>query len=52
MEGLKRITSDPYVLSIVDKGYRLPFTSPPLLLKAPWEIRPPKGLLKVQGIRM
>ena len=31
VEGWKRITNDPYVLSIVAKGYRLRFTSPPLL---------------------
>ena len=31
VEGWKRITNDPYVLSIVAKGYRLHFTSPPLL---------------------
>ena len=31
MEGWKRITNDPYVLSIVTKGYGLRFTSSPLL---------------------
>ena len=31
VEGWKRITNDPYVLSIVANGYRLRFTSPPLL---------------------
>ena len=38
VEGWKRITNDPYVLSIVANGYRLPFTSPPLLRQTPWEI--------------
>ena len=31
VEGWKRITNHPYVLSIVAKGYRLRFMSPPLL---------------------
>ena len=31
VEGRRRITNDPYVLSIVAKGYSLRFTSPPLL---------------------
>ena len=39
MEGCKCITNDPYILSFVAKGYRLHFTSPPLLLKTQWEIR-------------
>ena len=39
VEGWKSITNDPYVLSIVAKGYRLRFTSPPLLRQIPWEIR-------------
>ena len=34
----KSIMNDPYMLSIVTKGYRLRFTSPPLLRKTPWEI--------------
>ena len=38
VEGWKRITNDPYVLSIV--GYILRFTP---LLQTPWEIRFPKG---------
>ena len=42
VEGWKRITNDPYVLSIVAKGYRLRFTSPPLLRQTPWEIRSPQ----------
>ena len=42
VECWKRITNDPYVLSIVAKGCRLRFTSPPLLLQTPWEIRFPK----------
>ena len=44
------IANDPYVLSIVAKGYRLRFTSPPLLLKTPWEIVLPKGSEKIQGM--
>ena len=51
LEGWKHITNDPYVLSIVSKGYRLRFTSPPLLRKAPWEIQSPKGPQKIQGMR-
>ena len=51
LEGWKHITNDPYVLSIVSKGYRLRFTSPPLLRKAPWEIRSPKGPQKIQRMR-
>ena len=35
--------NDPYVLSIVAKGYRLGFTSPPLLRQTTWEIRAPPG---------
>ena len=35
VEGWKRITNDPYVLGIIAKGYRLRFTSPPLLFKFP-----------------
>ena len=45
VEGCKRITNDPYMLSI---RYRLRFTSPSLLLKTPWEIRLPKGSQKIQ----
>ena len=41
VEGWKHIKNDPFVLSIVAKGYRLRFTSPPLLLQTPWEIRFP-----------
>ena len=51
VEGWKRITNDPYVLSIVAKGYRLRFTSPPLLRQTPWEIRYPKGPEKILGMR-
>ena len=39
----KWITNDPFVSSIVAKGYRLRFMSPPLLLQTPWEIRFPQG---------
>ena len=51
VEGWKRITNDPYVFSIVAKGYRLCFTSLPLLLQIPWEIRFPKRSHKIQGMR-
>ena len=51
VEGWKRITKDPYVLSIVAKGYRLRFTSPPLLRQTPWEIRSPQGPEEILGMR-
>ena len=51
VEGWKRITNDPYVLSIVAKGYRLRFTSPPLLRQIPWEIRSPQDPKEVLGMR-
>ena len=51
VEGWKRITNDPYVLSIVAKGYRLCFTSPPLLRQIPWEIRSPQDPKEVLGMR-
>ena len=43
--------NDPYVLSIVAKGYRLCLTSPPLLLESRWEIRSPQGQEEIQGMR-
>ena len=51
VEGWKRITNDPYVLSIVAKGYRLRFTSPPLLRQVPWEIRSPQDPQEILGMR-
>ena len=51
VEGWKRITNDPYLLSIVAKGYRLRFTSPPLLHQTPWEIRSPQGPEEILGMR-
>ena len=51
VKGWKRIMNDPYVLSIVAKGYRLCIMSPPLLLESPWEIRSPQGQDKIQGMR-
>ena len=51
VEGWKRITNDPYVLSIVAKGYRLRFTSPPLLRQIPWEIRSPQDPKEVLSMR-
>ena len=51
VEGLKRITNDPHVLSIVAKGYRLRFTSPPLLRQTPWEIRSPQDPQEILGMR-
>ena len=51
VEGWKRITNDPYVLSNVATGYRLRFTSPPLLRQSlPWEIRSPHGPEEILGI--
>ena len=51
VEGWKRITNDPYVLSIVAKGYRLRFTSPPFLRQTPWEIRSPQDPQEILGMR-
>ena len=51
VEGWKRIMNDPYVLSIVAKGYRLRFTSPQLLRKTPWEIKSPKDPQEILGMR-
>ena len=51
VEGWKRITNDPYVLSIVASGYRLGFTSPPLLRHIPWEIRSPQDPKEVLGMQ-
>ena len=51
VEGWKRITNDPYVLSIVAKGYRLRFTSPPLLRQTPWGIRSPQDPQEILGMR-
>ena len=51
VEGWKRITNNPYVLSIVAKGYRLRFTSPPLLRQTPWEIRSPQDPQEILGMR-
>ena len=50
VEGWEHITNDPYVLSIVAKGYRLRFMSPPLLRQTPWEIRSPQGPEKILGM--
>ena len=51
VEGWKRITNDPYVLSIIAKGYRLRFTSPPFLRQTPWEIRSPQDPQEIMGMR-
>ena len=51
VEGWKRITNDPYALSIVAKGYRLRFMSPPLLRETPWKIRSPQGREEILGMR-
>ena len=51
VEGWKRITNYPYVLSIVAKGYRLRFTSPPLLRQTPWEIGSPQDPQEILGMR-
>ena len=41
--------SDPCVLSIIARGYKLCFMSPPLLLKTPWEIISPQGPQNVRA---
>ena len=51
VEGWKRIMNDPYIINIVAKGYRLRFTSPPLLRQTPWEIRSPQGPQEILRIR-
>ena len=51
VEGWKGITNDPYVLSIVAKGYRLSFTSPRLLRQTPWEITSPQDPQEILGMR-
>ena len=51
VEGWKRITNDPYVLRIVAQGYRLHFTSPPLLCQTPWEIRSPQALEEILAMK-
>ena len=51
VEGLKCTTNNPFVLSIIAKGYRLCLTSPPLLLQTPWEIGFPERSQKIQGMR-
>ena len=51
VEGWKLIMNDPFVLSIVAKGYRLRFTSPPLLRQTPWEIRSTQGPQEFLGMR-
>ena len=51
VEGWKRITNDPYILSIVAKGYRLRFTNPPLLRQTPWDIRSPQDPQEILGMR-
>ena len=51
VKGWKRITNDPYVLSIVTKGYRLRLTRIPLLRESPWEIRSPQGPEEILAMR-
>ena len=51
VEGWKHISNYPCMLIITAKGYRLRFTSPPLLLKTPGEIRSPKGPKKIQEMQ-
>ena len=38
-------------LCIISKGYRLRFTSPPLLRETPWEIQSPQGRKEILGMR-
>ena len=42
--------NDPYVLCVT-KGYKLRFTSSPLLHRTPWEIRSPQGQKEIQGMQ-
>ena len=51
VERWKCITNNPYVPSIIAKGYRLRFMSPPLLRQSPWEIRSPQGPQEILGMR-
>ena len=51
VEGWKRITNDHYVPSIVAKGNRLCFTSPPLFRQTPWEIRSPQDPQEILGMQ-
>ena len=51
VEGWKRTMNHPYVLSIITKGYRLRFTSPPLLREAQSKIRSPQWPKEIQGMR-
>ena len=51
VEGWKHITNDPYVLSIIAKGYRLRFMSPPFLRQTPWEIRSPQDPQEILDMR-
>ena len=46
-----RVCSPPQVLSIIAKGYRLRFTSPPLLRQTPWEIGFPQDPQEILGMR-
>ena len=48
--GWKHGTNIPYILSIISKGYRLHFTSPPFVRKSLWEIQsPPRDRSKLKG---
>ena len=51
VEVWKRIMNNPYILSILAKGYRLHFSSPHLLCKTQWEIRSPHGPEEVQRMQ-
>ena len=51
VEGWKHIRNDPYILSIVVKGYRLRFTSPPLLRQTLWELRSLQDPQEILGMR-
>ena len=51
VEGWKHITNDPCILCIVTKGFRLRFTSPPLVRQTPWEIRSPQGSEEILCMR-
>ena len=49
--GVETYYERSFILSIVAKGYRLRFTSPPLLRQTPWEIRSLQDPLETLGMR-
>ena len=49
--GVEVYNERSFCVKYCSHGYRLRFTSPPLLLQTPWEIRFPQGTQKFQGMR-